>query len=163
MTEEKLTDKMDRLLTKLDEDKNTNGFKLPWGIKLGLGKTLKKNYAIVFFIRTNSSMDIKLLPIEDDTIMFNEQIYSATSSFVMRYKKYPVLIIPEWNSVPFSPAENYERAEREKTLTAGQKYIMTKMRLDAIKPKMNLNIKTIVVIIAVLGIGYYILQSLGVF
>ena len=163
MGEEKLTEKLDRLLNKIEEGKDSKDFKLPLGVKLGKGKTIRKNYCVVFFIRTNGSMDIKLLPIKENTITYNEQIYSATSEFIMKYKKYPVLIIPEWTSIPFSPADNYTEAERKKTLTAGQKYIMTKMKMDAIKPGMNFNIKTIIIIVAILGIGYYALSSMGLF
>ena len=164
MEGEKLTDKLDRLVSVLEQDKKVDDFKLPLGIRFfSKSKIKKKNYCVVMVIKTNSRMDIKLLPIEDDTISYNEQIYSATANFIMHYKKFPVIILPEWNSLPFSPADNYDEAKKAKTLTAGQKLIMTKMKLEAIKPKMNMNLKTIVMILGVLGIGYWILSSMGVF
>lgn len=162
MTEEKLTDKLDKLLNKLEESSNSKEFKLPLGIKLGAGKA-KKNFCLAIIVRTNGRMILKWLPIEEDTVTFNEQIYSATANYVMRYKKHPVIIIAEWSSEPFSPVESYELAEQKKTLVAGQKLIMTKMKLEAIKPKMDFNIKTIVIILAVLGVGYYALTKMGLF
>jgi len=162
MTEEKLTDKMDKLLNKLEESAGSKEFNLPWSVRLGVGKA-KKNFCIAIIIRTNGRMIMKWLPIEDDTVMFNEHIYSATANYIMRYKRHPVIIISEWSSEPFSPVESYEKAVRDKTLVAGQKYIMTKMKLEAIKPKMEWNIKTILIILVVLGVGYYALTKMGIF
>ena len=162
MEEEKLTNKVDKLIKTLEENKGKE-FKLPFRLWFGAKGKARKNFCLALIVRTNGETVLKWLPIEEDTIPFNEQIYSATANYILRYKKYPMIIIAEWNSEPFSPVENYEDAERNKTLVAGQKYIMTKMKLEAIKPKMNFNFKTILIILGVLGVGYFVLSKLGLF
>jgi len=165
MEEESLAGKIDRIAEKFEEMEGTKKkqFKLPLGIRLGQGKLKRKSYALVLYIRTNGSTDIRMLKIEDDTIKTKEgNIYDASSDNILRYKNYPLLIIPEWNMKPFSPKENFNKAADDGTLTAAEKLILTKMKLDAVTGKMEMNWKVILLVLAI-GAGLlWGLNSMGV-
>ena len=60
--------------------------------------------------------------------------------------------------LPFSPKENKDNAEREGTLTAAEKLILTRMKQEAIKPKMNINFGMILVVLAIIVGGYFALD-----
>jgi len=144
------------------QDKKKPKFNLPLSVLMQQGK-VRRNYAIVCIIGTNGSVNFKMLPIEDDTIKVKDTIYSASSKDILRYKKKPLLIITEWNMQPFSPSENFEEASKNGTLTSAEKLILTKMRLEAFKPKMQLNIKVILIILIVAGVGLWLLSEAGLF
>jgi len=170
--EESLKDKLDKLIqqNELVAMQNQPKFKLPLSVRIQQGKALKKEWAIVLYIRTNGSTQIKMKRIEDDTIKFNDYIYDARAGNVLRYKKLPLIIIKEWNISPEAPPEkhtldlekDYEDASKNGKLTAAQKLILTKLKMEAIKPKMQLNFGMVLIILAVLGGGYFLLNSMGV-
>lgn len=156
-----LSEKLDKIAEQLEETKADKKFKLPWSARLSKGKLLKKEFCIVLFIRSNRSAQIKVLPIEDDTVMFQEKIFDARAGNILNYKKMPMLVIKEWDMLPLAPEEDYEKAVTGGRLTAAQKLILTKMKMEAIKPKMQLNFKVILIILVILGAGYYFLNSSG--
>ena len=127
------------------------------GIRLTKGKTKRNNYAVVQTVRTNGSVRFKMMKIEDDTIKIGENFYSASADNVLKYKRYPLLIIPEWNIQPFSPANNFKQAAKDGTLVAAEKLILTKMKQEAIKNKFSMNWK---IILVVLGLGAGLLYLL---
>jgi len=164
MEEQTLKEQLDKVIEKLEE-KEEKKFKLPFGIRIQKGKT-RKDSVVVCFIRTNGSVVFKMVKIEDDTIRIGENFYDASSGNILRYKKYPLLIVCEWNMKPVSPGEklkpalfsakkNFKEAEKNGTLTAAEKLILTKMKLDAVKPKSAIGGKTILIIIAVIVVGYF--------
>jgi len=158
MEEKSLKEKVDELYEEKEKGRKKK-FKVPLSIKLQKGK-FKKGYAAVCLIKTNGAVEVKMVKIEDETIKIGENIYDASANNILRYKKYPLLIISEWNMKPFSPAENVEKASAEGTLTAAQKLILTKMKMEAVKPKMQLNFKLIV---GLLVLGAAILFALDYF
>ena len=160
--EESIREKLDKVLESL-EKKEDKKFKLPFFINMQKGKTLRKNYAIVLFIRTNGAVEIRMVKIEEDTVKIGDIFYDARASNVLRYKKYPLLVIAEWNMLPFNPQENLEQASKEGTLTAPEGLILTKMKLEAVKPKATLNAKVVLIVIGALIIGYFVLDYLKVF
>ena len=163
-TIEELNNKLDKLIDEQDKgsNKKKREFKLPWSIRMQQGKLNKKNFAIVLFIRTSGATQIKMMPIEEDTIVFEDKIYSASADFVLKYKKLPLIIIKEWDMEPMKPGEEFAKASLKGTLTAAQQLILTKMKMEAIKPKMQFNMGVILVILLVLGGGYFALSSMGV-
>ena len=80
------------------------------------------------------------------------------------------LALKEWNISPERPPQShlldqeldYQQASKAGKLTNPQKLIITKMKLEAIKPKMSFNIGTLLIIGAVAIGGYYALTSMGV-
>ena len=119
----------------------TKKFKLPISSAFQTGKVKKKGFAHVIKIGNGGDMQIKTLPIEDNTVKFGEYFYDARSHKVLRWKGLPTLIIPEWNIDPlappenhlFDPKKNYEEAAKSGKLTMPQKVILTKMKMEAIK------------------------------
>lgn len=174
MAEESLNEKLDKLLQLQEETKEKKQFKLPILIRwFGKGKIKRKQNCIVLVIRTNGQVEIKLLPIEDDTVRIGDSFHDARAGNVLRYKRLPMLIIPEWNISPISPTtdeeikawspkEDYEKASKEGKLTAAMKLILTKMKLEAIKPKMQFNFKIILALAAVAVVGYFAMSYMGV-
>ena len=171
--EKGITDRLkeleDRLRDKEERQMPKPKFKLPLKVSFGKGRVIKRDWCIVHFIRTNGAVETNIYKIEEDTVRINENFYDARSGNVLRYKGMPLLIIKEWNDTPETSQarvldlkKDYDDASLKGTLTTGQKLIMTKMKMEAIKPKMNLNLGTILIIAAVLGGGYFLLNSMGV-
>jgi len=165
MEEEKkktVGEKLDDIINQLEQKEKKKKFKLPFGIRMQKGKTRKKNYAIVQTIKTNGAVNFKMQKIEDDTVTIGEGIYDASAGHILRYKRYPLVIIPEWNMKPFSPKEDFDEATKEGTLVAAEKVILSKMKLEAIKPKMALTFKTIIIILIIGGVLLYLLDYLKI-
>ena len=101
-----VSEKLDKLLTSFEEIQEKKKFKLPFGAKPGVAKR-KKNYAIVQILKTNGAVDFKMFPIEDNTIKVGDIYYETTTKHVFRYKKYPLVIILEWNITPVSKPEEH--------------------------------------------------------
>jgi len=159
---EGLTERLEKLEKNLEpKEEEQKKFKLPWSIRLQKGKYLRKEYCVVMFIKGNRSVEFKSMKIEDDTIMFNDKIYDARAGNMLNYKKLPILILKEWDMKPISLEEEYQRASEQGTLTAAQKLILTKMKMEAIKPKMSLNWKTVIIGLVVIGVGYGALSYMG--
>jgi len=143
--------------------KKQKQFKLPLGIRASgvMGAFKKQNKIIVQIIKANGSTAFTIAKIEDNTVKVKDNIYDASAGHILRYKKYPLLIIPEWNikpispesketrPEPFNPKENMEKAAAEGTLTAAEKLIITKMKMEAVSKGMQLNWKVIFILLAV--------------
>jgi len=182
MTEIPLTKKIDRIEEALSEmiegkKEKKKKFKLPLSINFGKGK-LRKDYALVCLIRSNKQVQFKIEKVEDDTVMINDAIYDARSGNMLNYKKMPLLILKEWNTQPlvsedddeerkaeykvFDPKSDYEGAEEYGNLTSPQRLIFTKMKMEAIRPRTNFDVKTIMVIIAMLGGVWFALDYFSI-
>jgi len=163
--EQSLKEKLDVIINKLskDEEEHKKKFNLPFMMRLFGNGQVKKGFAVVFFVRTNGKVEIKMVKIDNDTVKIGEAIYAASANYVLRWKKFPFLIIPEWTMLPFSPEDSFKKAYDEGTLTAPQVVIASRMKSDQIKPKMNFNISTIVIIVAAIGGIYFLLKWLKVF
>lgn len=163
--EETIKQRLDRIAEKITEIEETKGkekkFKMPYKIRLFGRFRVKQNYAIVLLIRTNGSAKITMVKIADDTIRIKDKVYDASADYIMRYKRYPLIIITEWNIEPFSPKDNYQKAVDKGTLTSAEKVILNTMRNDAIKPKWSGNWGAILIVIAVLVGGALLLNKLG--
>ena len=138
-------------------------FRLPLGIRMSKGK-LKKNFILVLYINSNLQTKFSYHEIKDDTIMINNAIYDARGGNILRYKNIPLLIINESNTqpFPFSPEEDYKEAEEQGNLTSPQRLILTKMKMEALKPSSPINAKTIILLVVMLGIGYLALDYFSV-
>ena len=175
--EKTLREKIDFIFSEYSEkeSKKNKKFKLPLKITMGKGK-LKKNYILILFLQTNGNCIFKFEKIEDNTVKINDIYYDASADYIMRYKKFPLLIIPEWNikpirqpdgrivnaPAPFESKENMEEATKKGSLSATEKVILTAIKLDLIKPKMKFNIGMILLVLALLGGGYYLLDYLKI-
>ena len=82
----------------------------------------------------------------------------GSSDCILRYKRKPLIIIKEWDMQPLSLKEEVSDAVEKGRLVAAQKYILTKMKMEAVKPKMQLNWKIILIILAIGGAGLWALD-----
>lgn len=153
----KLGEKLDVIidaLTKKEEKK----FRLPIFMQLFGKAQMKKGFCVVIFVRTNGQIEIKMVRVENNTIKIGDVIYAASADYIMRWKRFSVMIVPEWTMVPFSPAENFKSASTEGTLTAAEVLVASRMKTDAIKPKLNFDIKWLLIAAVVIGGGYFLLK-----
>jgi len=167
--DEGISKKLDKLLDNFESNQKKEKekkFKLPLGIRFSGRKTRKRNYVIVMLINTNGSVVFKMMKIDDETITLSKKdgstIHGASADYILRYKKYPLIIIPRWNMQPFKPSENMSEAEKNGTLSELQKIILLKMKLEAVKSKMNINIGMVLLIIGLLIGGYFLLTYLKI-
>lgn len=174
-----LNKKLDYLIAKVTEREQEKKFKLPLGIKMQGGK-LRKNFCLVLFIQANGSVLFKFVKIEDNTIKIRQGVddiyYDASSDYILRYKKYPLLILPEWNIKPikrqdgtivnevqpFEAKENFKEAVKEGALTSSEKILLRVIKLNEIKPKMKINFMVVLIIAAVCIGGYFLLKYMKI-
>lgn len=157
----KLTDKLDKLIDMM-EDKETKKkekkIKFP---KVSIRK-LKKNYLIVFLLKTNRQIEPKVLKIEDGMVYLkdNETFHLATTDYIYRYKNYPAVILPEWDLKPISFDELMGKAIDEKRLALPQKIIIQAMKQAQLQQKKKGSnvIWIILIVIAVVAGGYFLLN-----
>jgi hypothetical protein len=127
-----LSEQLD-LLTKQNEElikqKKTKGFKLPFFARLSRNN-VKKGYATIAYIRDNKEIEFMKAPIKQGTVIIDDIPYMAMTDFMLSHKGKPFLIIPSWNLKPFSPRENFLEAEEKKTLSAGWRYLFSRMKTE---------------------------------
>lgn len=152
MVDESISDKLDRLEQLLSQ-KQTKSFKFP---KLSKAK-IKKGYCLVQVLRTNGFSRIYKLPIDDNVVKIPSvdskelgTYHQVQADEVFQYKKYPLVIIPEWDMKPVSKERLLQQAQEEGTMTFAEKYIFTKMKKDLIVPK-KFNAGSIILILLVIG------------
>lgn len=145
-----------------DERRAKKKFKIPMGMRTGSKGKIKKGHVLVFLLRTNGNVDIKFLPIKYDMIYINENrtFHLAGSKYVFRYKKYPAIILPEWDLQPICPKELYDDAVDKGRTAWSQVPILDAMLLSQIKPKKSFGgMLTIGIIIAAV-VGVYLITQL---
>jgi hypothetical protein len=127
--------KLDKLIELMEEQqlKKEKKFRLPFG--MGSNRKLKKNWVIVILLRTNQNIAIKFLPIINDMIKLkdNSTYHLATTDFMWRYKKYPVMVLPEWSLKPIQPKELLEETVKNGELALPQKVVINAMELSQLK------------------------------
>ena len=157
--QETLGERLDKIVELLEEDKKKK-FKMPLSVRLSKMK-LRKEWAIIQLIKTNGNVQFKIVKIEDDTVKIGETYYDASAGNILKYKRYPLIIIPEWNMLPFSPRDNFDKAEEKGVLTAAQKLILTKLKTEQVKPREQLNWKVLIIIALVIGGGLLLANYMG--
>ncbi len=172
---ETINEKLDKIEGLLEEKgQKKKKFNLPLGIRFQQGKIRKKNYAVVIIIKTNGAVEIKMIQIIDNAIKYGEVYYEATAKHVLRYKKYPLIILPEWNISPLSDEtnvekiepydseKNYKDAEKEGKLSSAERFILHKLKMDEVKQKTSMNFGTIIWILVGIGGLLFLLNQLKV-
>ena len=159
-----MSEKLDEVLTHMNESSNgrrkkkDRGFELPKGMMFGAKSKIKKNHCIVQVINDNGCVDFKLLPIHNNMVYIkeNESYHIATADYILRYKEFPLLIIPTFDSEPYNIKKNFKEADAEGRLTTWQKYYINVMNLSALKPKIQWSGKTILIIgiLAIVAIAF---------
>lgn len=131
-------------------------YKLPSKVTSGVKRKLKKNYAIVIYIRNNGFVHFNYAPIEDDLIYIKEsQLYhAATADYILKTthkgKIFPLLIQPEWaltpitqgetvnkQQVPFSPKDHADITKKAGDIASKQKILIDIVKQSQIQTKKN--------------------------
>ena len=155
---------MEKIIEELSKSSSSKKFKIPFSAKLNKAK-IKKNFITVLLIHENGNLQFLKTPIINGTIDIEGVPRIATADYTVFYKGKPFMILPSWSLKPFSPADNYEDTVQKDLTTAGRRLILERMKLDAIKPKkMGFGmIGWIILGIAVVGVGYYLIRGGKIF
>jgi len=166
--EKSLSEKLDSMIQAFEGMDKKKKFSLPLGIKLQKGR-IKNNYIVVMIIRTNGTVNFKMVQIEDNTVKIGEVYHEVTAKYILRYKKYPMIVLPEWNITPiskpeeqaFQPEKDLKQAIEEGKLSAAEKFILHAIKMDLVKQKPKIKMGTILIIIGVVVAGLYFLNQAG--
>jgi hypothetical protein len=165
MVEEGLAKKIAKELAELQESgkKTEKDFKLSFVQKLGEKKKMKMNYALVIFLKTNGNFDIRWRRITDDQVYIKEvdSFHSTTTDSIGYYKKYPVLIIPEWDLQALSRKYLWDMSG-EGRYAKPQSVIIHNIEkaMGQMKMKGGMGGKSVIwIILIVAAIGYLIYQG----
>lgn len=141
-------------------------FKLGGMQRLGEKRKLKKNYALVILMLTNGNFNIKLRQIRNDQIYIKETdtYHSTTTDCIGYYKKYPVVIIPEWDLQALSKKYLWDKSG-EGRYAKPQSVIIhnIEMAIGQMKLKTGMGGKSLIWILLIVGIvgylAYYLLSG----
>ena len=163
--EDKKQDAPERsLLDKLTGQNKTKVFKLPRKATLGHKGKLKKNHALIMWIRSNGNVDFNLAPIEDDFVYnkFSELWHSATADYILRYRQFPLMIIPEFSNVPYKIKEHAFDIEEKGLSSRAQKVLLDIEKQAALAGKRKVSGKMMLgILIAAAVVIYLLSQVLG--
>lgn len=146
------------------KNKPKKEFKLAGRIRAGWKSKLKKNYVLVFRLRTNGNLVIHFAPINNDMVYIEDAgtFHVSNAEYMLRYKQYPAIILPEWSLKPFSPSEHFKQTEKKQEQALPQKVIINAMKMAGLKPSMAMKGKTILwVIIGAVAVLYLLSQIIG--
>ena len=128
---------------------------------------LKKGYVLVVLMKANNFWDFRLLPVVNGNIFLkeNETFHLADTDYVGMWKKYPVVILPEWSNEPLTKEVLTRKIDENKSTIKPQKqiiHLMEDARLaEQMKPKRSA--KGIMMLIVIGSIIYLVAKQLGWF
>jgi len=164
-----VSDKLDKVLDSLpveEKEKNSN-WKIPFlkSFKFRVGKKkVEKGWSQIIIIRNNRQLEFTKAQVKDGIAIIDGFPRITTAAHTLFYNKKPTYIIPEWSLKPFSAEENLDTMEKEKMNIAGRRAILATLETEKIKPKKDLgSIIWVVVIVAIVGAGYYLGKNAGWF
>lgn len=105
---------------------------------------MKKGKVLVLRIKTNGELLFKWYLVENDMIYLPDNLtyHVSDARYILKYKRYPVLILPEWSLVPFSPKENKAEADEFKLNSYPQKIIISAVQMATAELKKKFAIGT---------------------
>ena len=113
-------------------------FRIPFSKKVGNAQS-KKNYVTIMKIQDNGEVTFNKTQIDEQTIMDEGIPRLAGSDYILRYKKNPMIILPSWSTVPYSPMEKYRQSLQDGSNTVGYKILLNKMIKEQVSPKKQLS------------------------
>ena len=148
----------------IGKNKPKKEFKLGAKIKAGWKSKLKKNYVLVFRVRTNGEVIIHFAPINNEMVYIQDvgTYHLANTEFILRYKNFPAMILPEWSLKPLSLSEHFKKTVEEGAVALPEKVIINAMKMAQLKPASSIPGKTILwILVAGVAVLYLISQMLG--
>lgn len=143
-------------------------FKMPRNVKMGSQKKIKENYVLVVYLRSNRHAEFKWSPIVDDSVYVQQTDlwYPAVGGCIFQYKKFPMVVIPEWNlspitnkPIPFDPIEDVNKIENGEAFSSYPQKILVhllKKQALSIKDKKQIKGKALLLVVIVIGIVIYL-------
>jgi len=151
--------KLNENFQELVKKKEAKKFRLPWKARVSK-KRAKEGYAGICYINENRSVNFMKVPIKEGTIIINGTPHLATTDYMLNFKNKPFLIVPSWNTEPFSPVENLEEATANKKTTYGYRLLLNTLKSEQLETKKKVGTAIIILIIlAILAGGYYLLKG----
>jgi hypothetical protein len=165
MEEKSLKETLNEVVKNLEELKEAKKIKkwnLPFMVRTGLGKKKKrKGYVLFQNIGTNKAVTFIKAPISDGVALVNNVPHIVEPDDILLWKnKIPMVIQPQWSERPFSPKDHFVKTEQAGQNTAGWEYIMNFILKSQIQAKKNIPTGMIIIgIIAIVGLGWYLIKS----
>jgi hypothetical protein len=169
-SEKTLKEKVEALWNQQAKPDKIKKFRIPLRIRTQFFK-LRRNFIVVLIIGMNGNCKFTFNKIEDNTVKINGVYYDASADYILKYRGWPLLIIPEWNirpikkdgeyveaPAPFSPQDNLTNAVKIGALSATEKFILATIKLEMIKPKLKFNLGIVLLILALIGGGWWALD-----
>jgi hypothetical protein len=97
---EQLTEIREHLGIGKEQPKKEKLFKLPFGIRMGSKAISKKGKVLVFTLKINGNIDIKVLPIINGMVNIGDKFFGVNPGQVYLYNNIPTIILPEWDLEP---------------------------------------------------------------
>ena len=148
--EESIKTQLNKVLELLEKEKEEKKFRLPfWKRTKGVIQS-KMGYLLVFYIKNNLKIVPKFVKAEDNVIKIKGLYHEASADHIMYYKRFPTIIVPEWNMKPISPRENFQEAKDKGQLSFVEKVIISKMERDLLSKK-KLNLGAVLLVLGLIG------------
>ena len=149
-------------LEELKEAKKVKKWNLPFAARTGMGKVKKsKGYVVFMNIGTNKAVTYIKAPVTDNVALVNNIPHVVEPEDILLWKnKIPMVIQPQWSERPFSPKDHFKQTQEAGQNTAGWEYIMNFILKTQIQAKKTIPTGLIIVgVIAVIGLGFYLIKS----
>ena len=168
MSEEiSLKDTLKNIASKLDElteQKKVQKFNLlgDWWMfwKKPTKGEIKRNWVSIVYIQENKNVVTMKVPIDEGVILINGIPHTVNASEVLMYKGKPLLIVPSWSIKPFSPEQNIKETKESGNTTLGWEYLINYIKKTELKQLKSMGVMIwIVVILVLIGAGYYAIKS----
>lgn len=119
----KVADNLFELQTKKGKSKEKKFMK----IKMNQSQ-LKKGFINVILLKTNGGIDLKKIKIEDGAVYLNENktFHMSQAHHLWYYKKFPVMLLPEWTVEPINRSQWSEKTLKDGTNVDAEKFIIKK-------------------------------------
>jgi len=87
---------------------------------------MKKGYVVYVVMKNNNSWDFRKLPIRGDNVYLkdNKTFHIADADVIGMYKKWPVIVQPEWSNEPLTKETLTRKVEENKSTIKPQKQII---------------------------------------
>lgn len=140
----------------------TTKWNLPFTTRIGMGSKKKRQGYVVFMnVGTNKAVTFIKAPVCDGVALVNNIPHVVEPEDILLWKnKIPIVIQPQWSERPFSTKDHFTQATAAGQRSEGWEYIMNFILKTQIKEKKQAGIGLIIIgILAVIGLGWYLLKS----
>jgi hypothetical protein len=121
------------------------------------GSEKKKGYIRYLYISENKNIKAVKVPVEEGTTFFEGSPRIATPDYMLTWDGDPCIIQPGWSMKPFSPVDNMEQTIKDKMNAVGNRLLLNRIELGAVKSKKGIPGWMIIVGLLLLGGAAYLL------